>query len=548
MAKKVVIIGGVAGGASAAARLRRLDENAQIIILERGEHISFANCGLPYYVSGVINKRQSLLLQTPKAMLRRFNIDVRTFNEAVGIRPQEKVVDIKNTLTDEVYQESYDYLVLSPGAHPIVPDISGIQLSSVFTVRNVPDSDRVKEYIEARQPQKAVVIGGGFIGLEMAEALHTSGVQTTLVEAGPQVMGPLDPEMAAIVHKYLRRQGITLLLNSQAASLQGSEQVDGVVLQSGETVPADIVILGIGVAPEVQLAKEAGLNLGSTGGILVNEYMQTSNPNIYAVGDAVQVKDFVTGVDALVPLAGPANKQGRLAADNIAGRPTKYNGTQGTAIIKLMDMVVAATGANEKRLKQLGWDYLACHTHPAPHATYYPGGVQMSMKILFTPKEGKLLGAQIVGYEGVDKRIDVLATAIRAGLTVFDLPELELAYAPPFSSAKDPVNMIGYVASNILTHDIDVVYWDKVPELVADGAFLLDVRTSKEIEAGAAEGYHNIPVDDLRARLDEIPRDKDVLAYCQVGLRSYIAARILKQQGFRVKSISGGYKSLQAIR
>lgn len=548
MGKKVLIVGGVAGGASAAARLRRLDEEAQIILFERGEFISFANCGLPYYVGGVISNRKNLLVQTPKAMNKRFNIDVRTHNEVRRILPQEKEVEVCDLLKEEIYRESYDYLVLSPGANPIIPDIPGIDLANVFTVRNVPDSDAIKQYIETRNPAAAVVIGGGFIGLEMVEVLHKCGVKVTLVEAAPQVMGALDPEMAAIVQQYLRKQGIELILGQSAIALEGSSGVERVVLKDGRALAADMVVLGIGVKPEVTLAREAGLTIGSTGGIQVDDCLRTSDPNIFAVGDAIQVKDFVTGNDTLIPLAGPANKQGRLVADNIAGRIAKYHGTQGTSIVKILEMAVAVTGNNEKNLRKLGLEFMACHTHPVSHASYYPGGSQMSIKLLYTPGEGKVLGAQIVGYEGVDKRIDVLATAIRAGMTVFDLQELELAYAPPFSSAKDPVNMVGYVAANTIEKDVDVVYWNEVPELVAGGAFLIDVRMPKEVEAGTAEGARNIPVDDIRSRLDEIPRDREILAYCQVGLRSYIANRILRQKGFKVKNISGGYKSYQVLK
>lgn len=547
MPKKVLIVGGVAGGASAAARLRRIDENAEIIMFERGEFISFANCGLPYYVGGVIPNRKSLLVQTPQAMKRRFNIDVRTHSEVCRILPLEKEIEVHDLLKNETYRENYDYLVLSPGANPIIPEIKGVDLLNVFTVRNVPDSDLVKQYVETQKPAAAVVIGGGFIGLEMAEVLHQCGVKVKVVEASSQVMGALDPEMAAIVHKYLRRQGIELILDDSAAALEGSSGVERVALQSGHVIEADMVILGIGVKPETWLAREAGLAIGSTGGILVDETLRTSDPYIYAVGDAIQVQDFVTGMDTLIPLAGPANKQGRLVADNIAGRRAHYDGTQGTSIIKVMDMAVAVSGSNEKNLRKLGIPYLACHIHPAPHATYYPGGSQMSMKLLFSPGEGKVLGAQIVGYEGVDKRIDVLATAIRAGMTVFDLQKLELAYAPPFSSAKDPVNMAAYVAGNIIEHDIDVVYWHEVAERLAKGAFLLDVRTPKEVESGMVEGAYNIPVDDIRSRLAELPKDQEILAYCQVGLRSYIANRILRQKGFKVSNISGGYKSYQVL-
>lgn len=545
---KVVIVGGVAAGASTAARLRRLDEGAQIIMFERGEDISFANCGLPYYIGGVIEKRKRLLVQTPKAMRDRFNIDVRTMSEVQKIMPEEKEVEVKNLLTGEIYRESYDYLVLCPGASPIMPDIKGVDLPNVFTVRNIPDSDIIKQYVEEKKPAKAVVVGGGFIGLEMAEMLHGLGIEATIVEAAPQVMGALDPEMAAIVHRYLRRQGVKLCLSSKLVGMEGSSQVERVILENGETLDTDMVIMGIGVRPEVWLAKEAGLAVGSTGGILVDDCMRTSDPFIYAAGDAVEVKDFVTGEKTLVPLAGPANRQGWVVANNIVSRDVKYNGVQGTAIVKIMDMVVAVTGKNEKSLSKLGRDYLTCHIHPNSHATYYPGSTQMTLKLLFSPGEGQILGAQIVGYDGVDKRIDVLATAVRAKMTVYDLQELELAYAPPFSSAKDPVNMAGYVAANILQKAVQVVPWAEVPERVAGGAFLIDVRAPKEVEKGGVEGACNISVDELRARMDEIPKDKEILVFCQVGLRAYIAARILAQNGYDVKNIDGGYKLYRELR
>ncbi len=547
MGKKVVIVGGVAGGASAAARLRRLDEDAEIIMFERGEHISYANCGLPYYVGGIIRDRKKLLVQTPEAMRKRFNIDVRTMSEVIRILPEEKQIEVRDLVKGEVYKESYDYLVLSPGASPVVPDIPGADLKNVFTIRNVPDSDAIKAYIEARKPAHAAVIGGGFIGLEMVEVLTACGTKVALIEADTQVMRALDPEMAAVVHCYLRDQGIDLHLGDKLVAIKGSSGAEEIELASGKTLPAELVILGIGVRPEVWLAKEAGLAIGSTGGILVDEYLRTSDPFIYAVGDAIQVKDYVTGEDVLIPLAGPANRQGRIVADTIAGRPTPYRGSQGTAIVKIMDMVVAVTGSNEKTLKRLGVDYLACHTHPAPHATYYPGGTQMYMKLIFSPGDGKVMGAQIVGYEGVDKRIDVLATAIRAGMTVFDLQDLQLAYAPPFSSAKDPVNMIGYVAGNMLKGDVEMVHWHEVEERVAKGALLLDVRTKREVEEGAVTGALNIPVDSLRERIHELPKDREILVYCQVGLRSYIAYRILRHYGFTAKSVSGGYRTYQMI-
>lgn len=540
---KTVIVGGVAAGASTAARLRRLDENAEIVMFERGEHISFANCGLPYYINGTIPKRSSLLVQTPEAMHARFNLDIRTMSEVREILKDEKKIRVTNVLTEETYYESYDYLVLCPGAQPFVPDIPGIDKANVFRVRNIPDSDNIKHYVESNGIKKATVLGGGFIGLEMLEVLNEMDIETTLVEASPQVMNGLDQEMSNIIHNYLAANDIKLLLNERAVSLEGDDLVSKVNLSSGNAIDTELVILGAGVKPETWLAEEAGLELGSTGGILVDDYLKTSDPYIYAAGDAVQIKDFVTGEDILVPLAGPANRQGWIVANNIAGRNIKYTGSQGTGILKLMDLTAAMTGKNEKQLRNLGIDYLTCKVHPASHATYYPGSNQMTLKLIFTPKEGKVLGAQIVGYDGVDKRIDVLATSIRAGLNVFDLQELELAYAPPFSSAKDPVNMAAYAAGNILNEDVKVVNWEDVPDLVANGAYLVDMRTEGEVKRGQVPGAHNICLDELRDRLDEIPKDKEILLYCQVGIRSYIGNRILLQNGFKVKNIIGGYKS-----
>jgi len=545
--KKVIIVGGVAAGATTAARLRRLDETAEIIMIERGEDISFANCGLPYYVGDVIQNRSNLLVQTPQGMSQRFDLDIRTRHEVQRIIPAEKTIEVHNLRTETVYRETYDYLVLSPGAKPIVPDFPGVDKQNVFTVRNIPDSDFIRQYIEVRDVEKAVVVGGGFIGLEMAEMLDHREIDITIVEAGPQVMNALDPEMAAIVHNYITFLGIDLILNDRPVSLEGEDNVAQVVLASGKKIDTDMVILGIGVRPEVWLAEQAGLAMGATGGILVDEYMRTSDPNIYAAGDAVQIKDYQSGQDALVPLAGPANRQGWIIANNIAGRELKYPGSQGTGIVKFNNLTIAMTGKNEKHLQRMGWDYMVCHIHPNSHATYYPGATQMTLKLLFAPEDGKVLGAQIVGYDGVDKRIDVLATAIHAGLTVFDLQELELAYAPPFSSAKDPVNMAAYVAGNMVRGDVEVVYWQDVEDLVNNGAYLLDVRTKPEIELGMVPGAHHIPLDDLRENLDKLPLDKEIIAYCQVSLRSYIANRILQQHGFKVKNISGGYKLYSSI-
>ncbi|MGE5415252.1 MAG: FAD-dependent oxidoreductase [Acidobacteriota bacterium] len=548
MAKRVLIVGGVAGGASAAARLRRLDEFAEIVIFERGEDISFANCGLPYYVGGVIPRRDSLVVQTPRAMKTRFNIDVRTLSEVVKIDPESREIEVQNVVSGATVREKYDFLILSPGAAPIKPPLPGIELGNVFSVRNIPDCDRILMYVDANKPQRAAVIGGGFIGLEMAENLSTRGLQVSVVEMSDQVMPPLDPEMAALVHRYLRSQRIELCLGDGAVSLDGDGLVSQLTLKSGKTIPADIVVMGIGVKPEVELAREAGLTIGAVGGIEVDEFLRTSDPNIFAVGDAIQVKGYIGGQQVMIPLAGPANKQGRIAADNICGRLTKYEGTLGTAIAKLFDMSIAATGMNEKMLKKMNINYEVSYTHPAPHATYYPGGAPMSMKLIFVPASGDLLGAQIVGFDGVDKRIDVLATAIRKGFTVFDLQELELAYAPPFSSAKDPVNMAGYVAGNIVRGDAAVVHWHDIDQLQRSGALIVDVRTPGEFQSGAIAGAINIPVDDLRSRMSEIPKNQPIIIYCRVGLRGYIACRMLQQHSYdNVKNLSGGYLTYDPV-
>ncbi|KXG76018.1 Coenzyme A disulfide reductase [Fervidicola ferrireducens] len=546
MGKKVLIVGGVAGGASAAARLRRLDESAEIIMFERGEYVSFANCGLPYYVGEVIAERKKLLVQTPENFKARFNIDVRVNSEVTRIFPDKKQVEVREK-DGRTYIETYDYLILSPGASPVRPPIPGIEAENIFTVRTIPDVDRIKDFIEKAKPKRAVVVGGGFIGLEMAENLHARGIKTTIVEMLDQVLAPLDFEMAAIVHGHIRAAGVDLVLKDGVkAFINENNLTKEVELQSGRRIPADLVVLAIGVKPEVKLAKEAGLEIGERGGIRVNEKLQTSDPYIFAIGDAIEVKDFVTGQYTLIPLAGPANKQGRIVADIIAGRDAKYEGTQGTAIVKIFDCVAASTGANEKTLKRLGIPHAVSFTHPGSHAGYYPGSTAMSIKLIFDPETGKVLGAQIVGKEGVDKRIDVIASAIRRGDTVFDLQELELAYAPPFSSAKDPVNMAGYVAGNIITGDMPVIQWHEIENLDRQNTVILDVRTKAEYELGHIEGSVNIPVDELRTRLSEIPRDKEIVVYCQVGLRAYIATRILMQNGYKVKNLSGGWKTYKA--
>lgn len=549
MGKKVLIVGGVAGGASAAARLRRLDEQAEIIIFERGEHISYANCGLPYYVGRVISDRKKLLVQTPQVMRDRFNIDVRVNSEVIEIRTDRKEVVVRER-SGRTYSESYDFLILSPGASPVLPPIPGIEAENVFAVRSIPDVDAIKGFIEERKITGAAVVGGGFIGLEMAENLHRLGIQTFLIEMANQVLPPLDYEMAVFLHHHLRDKGINLILNDGVGSFGQKEGlVEKVVLQSGREIPVELVIMAVGVRPEVELARRAGLAVGEQGGILVNERLQTSDPHIFAIGDAIEFKDFVTGRQTVIPLAGPANKQGRIVADIIAGRETAYGGTQGTAIVKVFDLVAAATGANEKILKNLGIPYEVSYTHPGSHAGYYPGSVTMHIKLLFDPAGGKILGAQIVGREGVDKRIDVLAAAIRRGDTVFDLQELELAYAPPFSSAKDPVNMAGYVAGNIVNGDLRVIHWHQIDGLDRASSLLIDVRTPAEFEAGHIPGAVNIPVDEIRRRLAEIPKDKEIIIYCRVGLRGYLAYRILVQNGFpKVRNLSGGWLTYHPVK
>ena len=545
---KIVIVGGVAGGASAATRLRRLDENAQIVLFERGEHISYANCGLPYYIGGTIKEREALLVQTPRAMKDKFNIDVRVQSEVTAIDRKNKTVSVTDLRTGKRYDESYDKLILSPGAAPVRPPIPGIEQEGIFTLRTVPDTDAIKEAVDKGKPSEAVVVGGGFIGLEMAENLHSRGIKVTIVEAADQVMAPIDYEMACIVHRHILSKGLKLYLKDGVKAFRKEGKRVKVELQSGKLLAADMVILAIGVRPDVSLAKDAGLEIGERRGIKVNSYLQTSDPDIYAVGDAIEVKDFVNGSDTVIPLAGPANKQGRIAANNIYGAGEQYHGTQGTSVVKVFDLTVAATGNSEKTLKRMGMDYRKSYTESDSHAGYYPGASPLNIKLLFAP-DGKVLGAQVVGYEGVDKRIDVLASAIRFGRTVYDLEELELAYAPPYSSAKDPVNMAGYVAANCLKGDMEIIHWDQVDQLDRDKVFILDVRPPEETSTGSIEGSVNIPLNDLRARIDEVPRDKEIVVYCKVGLRAYIAYRMLVQKGFRnVKNLSGGYQLYQAVK
>lgn len=539
-----LIIGGVAGGATVAARLRRMDEKANIILFERGKYVSYANCGLPYYIGDTINNREKLFVQTAKGFTDRFRIDIRTEQEVTAIRPDKKEVEIKNLSTGETYTETYDKLVLSPGAEPLRPGIEGIGSKKIFTLRNVPDTDTIKNYVNTENPKRAIVVGGGFIGLEMAENLHDLGIQVDVVEMANQVMAPLDFSMAAIVHRQLTDKGVGLHLEDGVSRFEEKDGGVTVHLRSGKQIATDMVLLSIGVRPETKLAKDAGLAIGERGGIAVNDYMQTSDADIYALGDAVEVRHLVTGQPALIPLAGPANKQGRIVADNIVfGNKKKYPGSIGTSIAKVFDLTVAAAGANAKLLQQNNIPYISSYTHGASHAGYYPGAVPLSIKILFAPENGKLLGAQIVGFNGVDKRIEMLAQVIQRGGTVHDLAELEHAYAPPYSSAKDPVNMAGFVAENILNKKSRIIQWRELAELPAD-TIRIDVRTHDEYKLGTIPGFINIPVDELREHLDELPKEKPIVVTCAVGLRGYLAYRILVQNGFKhVRNLSGGYKT-----
>lgn len=540
MSKKVVIVGGVAGGASAAARLRRLDEQAEIVLFEKGPHISFANCGLPYYVGGSIADRERLLVQTPQGMSDRFRIDVRTESEVVSIDPNARTVTV-NSRERGVYTESYDELLLSPGARPIIPDVPGHDHPLLYTVRNVKDIDRVKEQVQRIAGGSAIVVGGGFIGVEMAENLREAGLDVTLVEGNPQVLTPYDPELAAALGQQLEQHGVKLVLSERVQGFTSPANGIGVQLGSG-VLEADMVILAIGVTPDTAFLQGTGIALGTRGHIVVNEAMQTNIPHIYAVGDAIEVRDLITNTPAAIPLAGPANKQGRIAADQIAGIPSTYKGTQGTSIIKVFDLTAASTGSNERTLKRHNIGYQSIIVHPSSHASYYPGASSMMLKLLFA-NDGRILGAQAIGYEGVDKRIDDIAVAIRFGGTVSDLTELELSYAPPYSSAKDPVNIAGYAAENVLAGRTSVFTYDQVAKYDPATQQLLDVRSTIEHENGHIPGSLSIPVDELRDHLHELDRNKEYLVYCQVGLRGYTASRILAQHGYQVKNLSGGYKT-----
>jgi NADPH-dependent 2,4-dienoyl-CoA reductase/sulfur reductase-like enzyme/rhodanese-related sulfurtransferase len=547
--KRLVIVGGVAGGASAAARARRLCEQCTITVFERGPHASFANCGLPYFVGGEIVEANSLLVQTPASLRARFNLDVRVNSEVTSIDRAARLVKVRERNSGREYEQPYDALILSMGATPLLPPIPGIERQGHFTVRNIPDVERIKAWIKECRACRAVVVGGGYIGLEMAEQLvRHGGLSVTIVEALPQVMAPLDPEMAAWLHLELQKHGVELFLNNPVSAFDvpgtgESARASMVVLKSGERLPADTVVLGLGVRPETGLAQNAGLEIGVHGGIRVNEHLQTTDPHIWAVGDAIEVRDAITGAWSLIPLAGPANRQGRIAADSIFGRPMCYHGTWGTAILRLFDLTAGCTGANEKTLRAAGIPYQALHLHPGSHAGYYPGGEPIALKILFAPDTGKLLGAQAIGRDGVDKRLDVFATALKGGMTVHDLAELELAYAPPYGSAKDPINLAGMAAENVLDGDVSLAQWYEVAALDPAKAVLLDVRRADERAKGFIPGSIHIPLDELRGRLGELPRDREIVVACHTGQRSYFASRVLAQNGFHVRNLTGAWRT-----
>lgn len=544
---KHIIIGGVAGGATAAARIRRADEGAEIVMLERGKYISYANCGLPYYIGGVISDRERLFVQTPESFGKRFNIDVRVENEVVEIQPKEHTVTIRRKDGSQ-YKETYDKLLLSPGASPVRPPLPGIDAEGIFTLRNVNDTDRIKTYLTTKSVKRAVVVGAGFIGLEMAENLHHAGVDVSVVEMGNQVMAPVDFSIAAHLHQHLTQKGVSLYLEQAVAAFERKGNEIRVILKSGETIVADMVILSIGVRPETTLAKAAGLRIGETGGIWVDEYLQTSEADIYAVGDAIEFPHPITGKPWLNYLANPANRQGRIVADNmVEGNKYAYEGAIGTAIAKVFDMTVASTGLAAKRLKQLGMEYAVSVTHSGSHAGYYPDALPLTVKLVFHPKTGKLYGSQSVGYDGVDKRIDQIALLIKQGGTVYDLIRLEHAYAPPFSSAKDPIAIAGYVASNIISGAMPAITWRELLATDRSGVMLLDVRTAEEFSFGSLPGAVNIPLDDLRERMQELPKDKEIIVFCAVGLRGYLAQRILRGHGYTaVRNLIGGYKTFAA--
>ncbi len=544
--KKILIVGGVAGGATAAAHARRMSEDSEIIIFEKGPHVSFANCGLPYFVGGEITEKTDLLVQTPEGLRSRFNLDVRVLSEVIAIDPANQKIEIFDSNKGEKYRETYDDLILSTGASPLKPPIPGIDLDGHFTVRNIPDIEAIGIWIRNHEPRKAVVVGGGFIGLEMVEQLHRRGLQVTVVEALAQVMAPLDPEIASWLHKKLREKNVGLHLDDPVAKFdlpkyEEDSKASTVELKSGQRIPADIVILGLGVRPEIKLGKNAGLEIGEKGGYRVNDFLQTSVPHIWAIGDAIEVRDLVTNDWTLIPLAGPANRQGRIVAENIMGNSMKYPGTCGTAILRLFDIACASTGANEKTLKKMNLPYDAVHLHPPSHAGYYPGASRLTMKVLFDPQTGKLLGAQVIGKDGVDKRIDVFATALKAGMTVHDLENIELAYAPPFGSAKDPINLAGMIAEHIIHGEVKNCQWHEISSLNPEKTLVLDVRDDDEREEGFIPGSLHIPLPQLRERFIELPKDQEIIVYCQTGQRSYFASRFLVHQGFNSRNLTGAY-------
>lgn len=542
---KIVIVGGVAGGATSAARIRRLDEQAEIVVFERTGYISYANCGLPYYIGGIIEDPEDLTLQTPESFFRRFRVDMRVRHEVTAIHRDRKTVSVRNLNTGAEFEESYDKLLLSPGAKPLRPNLPGIDNPNLFTLRTVEDTFRIKDFVNKNAPKSAVMVGGGFIGLETAENLRHLGLDVTIVQRPKQLMNPFDADMAAFIHNEVRKHGIKLALGQSVAGFESRNGGVDVLLKDCAPLHGDMVILAMGVTPESTLAKEAGLELGMKGSILVNDRMETSDPNIYAVGDAVQVKHYVTGDDALIALAGPANKQGRIAADNICGGDSRYQGSQGSSVIKVFDLTAASTGINETNARKAGLDVDTVILSPMSHAGYYPGGKVMTMKVVFEKSTYRLLGAQIVGYDGVDKRIDVLATAIHAGLKATQLKDLDLAYAPPYSSAKDPVNMAGFIIDNLSK---GLKQWHLGDDLPRDGsAILLDTRTVGEFRRGHVEGFRNIPVDELRKRIGELEPDKPVYVICQSGLRSYIATRILEGYGFEAYNFAGGFRFYDAV-
>lgn len=543
---KIIIVGGVAGGATAAARLRRLDEKSEIIMFERGKYISFANCGLPYYIGETIKERDALLVQTVEGMSKKFNLDIRNLTEVLSIDRDNKTVEVKNLKTNKIYKETYDKLILSPGANPIKPRIEGIEkCNNLFTLRNIPDTDMIKNYVDKNKPKKAVVIGGGFIGIEMAENLYDLGIEVTIVEMADQIMAPIDYEMASILHEHIKSKNIKLILKDGVSSFM--DEGKNIKLSSGMKLESDLTILSIGVSPENKLIKDAKLEIGERGGIIVDEYLRTKDENIYAIGDAIEVRDYILKTPTMVPLAWPANRQGRIVSDNIYGKNIKYNGTLGTSVAKVFDMTVSSTGLNEKTLKRLNKNYEVVHIHPGSHAGYYPGAFPIALKMTFSKDDGTIFGVQAVGYNGVEKRVDVIATAIKGGLKVYDLADLELAYAPPYSSAKDPVNMLGYVSTNIYDNVYKQVQYYEIDDIIKNGGVLVDVRDEMERDMGYIEGSINIPLSEIRDRLNELDQNKKVYVTCQVGLRGYLAARILSENGFEAINLDGGYRTYSSV-